>query len=71
MSQDDAQAKRRWLAIQGTRLAGSAGALLGVALVARADAFPVKVLGIALALSALLMAAVVPRSLARRWRTPR
>ena len=71
MSPEDGRARRRWLAIQGARLAGSAGALLGVALVARAHAFPVKVLGIALALSALLMSATVPRALARRWRTPR
>ena len=71
MSPDDSRARRRLLAIQAMRLAGSAGALLGVALVARADAFPIKILGIALALSALLMTATAPRALARRWRTPR
>ena len=67
---DDSQAKHRYFAIVATRLTGTAGAVLGLMLVARAQTLAPKILGIAIVLSALLMIAVVPRSLARRWRTP-
>jgi len=60
----------RYFAMVGTRIAGAAGAVLGLILIARADAVVPKVIGTALVLSALLMMAVVPRALARRWRTP-
>ena len=64
------QARRRWFAIQVVRLAGFAGAVLGLMLVARADAFAPKLLGVAIIISALLMIATVPAALAHRWRTP-
>ena len=70
MSPDDARAFRRWLAIQAARLAGFAGAMFGLVLLARAEAFGARVLGIAIVLSALLMIATVPPALAHRWRTP-
>ena len=60
----------RYFAMVGTRIAGAAGAVLGLILIARATTLPPKVIGTALVLSALLMMAVVPRALARRWRTP-
>jgi hypothetical protein len=66
----DATVRNRYLAITLTRLAGAAGALLGLVLIARADAPIPKVIGTALVLSALLMIAIVPRALAQRWRTP-
>lgn len=64
---DDA---KHWLIIVGARLAATAGAVLGLILIARADAVVPKIIGTALVLSALFMMAVVPRALARRWRTP-
>lgn len=67
----DALARRRWLAIVLARLAGTAGAVFGLVLLARAPTRASQLLGIAIVLSALLMIVVVPRSLARRWRTPR
>ena len=66
----DAQARNRYFALVGTRLAGTAGAILGLVLIARGDAPLPKIVGTALVLSALLMIAIVPRALARRWRTP-
>lgn len=66
----DALARRRYLTIVAVRLAGSAGAVLGVLLLARAASSGPKVLGIAIVLSALYMIATVPRALAARWRTP-
>lgn len=70
MTDADATARNRWLAITLTRLAGSAGAVLGVILLARAPTIGPKLLGFAIVLSALAMMAIVPRSLAHRWRTP-
>ncbi len=66
----DQQAQRRWFALVGVRIAGTAGAMLGLVLIARAYAWPQKALGVAIVLSALLLIAVVPKSLAHRWRTP-
>ena len=70
MSDADTTARNRWLAIVLTRIAGSAGAVLGVILLARAPTMGPKILGCAIVLSALAMMAIVPRSLAHRWRTP-
>jgi lysylphosphatidylglycerol synthetase-like protein (DUF2156 family) len=62
--------RNRWLALVGSRLAGVAGALLGLVLVGRAVTDGQRVLGAAIVLSALVMIAIVPAALARRWRTP-
>ncbi|TPG55121.1 hypothetical protein [Sphingomonas glacialis] len=70
MTDPDTTARNRYFLITGTRLAGAAGAILGLILIARAEATLPKVIGTALVLLALLMIAIVPRSLARRWRTP-
>lgn len=71
MTPDDRLARRRWLAIVASRLIGSGGAVLGLILATRSPDWPIKVLGVALTLSALAMIAIVPASLAHRWRTPR
>jgi len=70
MTEAETIARKRWLAITLTRLAGSAGAVFGVILIARAHVIGPKILGTAIVLSALAMMAIVPRSLAERWRTP-
>lgn len=64
-------ARNRWLAMVLVRLAGSIGAVFGVVLLGKAPDTPGKVLGIAIVLAALYMIAVVPRALARKWRTPK
>ncbi len=66
---EDIQARNRWFAIVATRLAATAGAVLGLILLARANDWPNKILGIAIVLSALYLMAVVPRALAHRWRS--
>lgn len=63
-------AQNKWLAIVAARLAGAAGAVFGVVLLARAETLGPKVLGVAIVLAALAMMAIVPASLARKWRTP-
>lgn len=70
MNDPDTTARNRYFAMVGTRLLGVAGALLGLILIARADATVPKAIGTALVISALLLIAIVPRALARRWRTP-
>ena len=67
---DETTARARYYAMVFTRLAGAGGAVLGLILVGRAHTTAPKILGIALVLSALLMIAVVPRAMARKWRTP-
>lgn len=69
MTDPDTIARNRYFAMLGTRLLGVAGALLGLILIARGqDAVP-KTIGTALVISALLLIAIVPRALARRWRS--
>ncbi len=68
MTQDPA--RTRWFAIVASRLAGVAGAIFGLVLLGRATATGPRLLGAAIVLSALLMIAIVPRALARRWRSP-
>jgi len=70
MTDAEALARKRWLAITLTRIAGSAGAVFGLILIARAHTLGPKILGTAIVLSALAMMAIVPRALAERWRTP-
>lgn len=67
---DDTLARQRWLVLSLVRLGGSAGAVFALVLIGRAHSLAPKLLGIAIVMSALLMIAVVPRALARRWRTP-
>jgi len=62
-------ARRRWLMLQVARIAGVAGAILGLMLVARAPDWPSKVIGIALTLSAIVVTVIAPAGLAHRWRS--
>jgi hypothetical protein len=66
----DTLARNRWFALVAVRLAATAGAVLGVILIARAIDTPTKVLGTAIVVAALYVMAVIPKALAQRWRTP-
>ncbi len=70
MSDPNSTARNRYLMITGSRLMGVAGALFGLIIIARATALEQRILGTALVTSALIVIAVVPAALARRWRTP-
>jgi hypothetical protein len=63
-------ARNRYFVMVAVRLAGTAGAVLGLLLLGRASDTATRLLGVAIVLAALAMIAIVPRSLARRWRTP-
>ncbi|OWK32826.1 hypothetical protein [Sphingomonas mucosissima] len=63
-------ARSRWLILVLVRLATAAAAVLGIILLARSEDVPGRILGGAVVLSALWSMAVLPRALARRWRSP-
>ena len=69
MTAEDRIARRRWLAIQGVRLGGVAGAMFGLVLLGRAETLAPRVIGVALVVSAMLVMMIVPASLAHRWRS--
>lgn len=70
MTNPDTLARTRWLVMVGTRLAGAAGALFGLILISRAHEILPKIIGVGIVLSAIVMIAIVPLSLAHRWRSP-
>jgi len=70
VSDDDARPRNRYFVLVAVRLVGAAGAVFGLVLLGRAVDLPTRLLGAAIVLSALAMIAIVPRSLAARWRTP-
>lgn len=69
---DDGIWKRRFFGLMLVRLAGTALALLGLAVAAgklgNQDRSPV--LGVALLIVGLIIVAVVPRQISRGWRRP-
>ncbi|WP_294264256.1 hypothetical protein [uncultured Sphingomonas sp.] len=52
------------------RIVPVCGALFGLVIMGRAHQLPQQILGLAIVLAALWVVATLPRSLARRWRTP-
>ncbi|MBC9034859.1 hypothetical protein IAG41_20910 [Sphingomonas sp. JC676] len=70
MTEEDRLARNRYYIIAGTNLVATAGAVLGLLIAGRSVTTEYTVLGGALLLASLYMMAVVPRWLARRWRTP-
>ncbi|HVI99125.1 MAG TPA: hypothetical protein VM657_08675 [Sphingomonas sp.] len=67
---DPKTARNRYFAMTATRIAGAAGAVFGVVLLARAPDWSGKAIGVGIVLAALYMIATVPRALAHRWRSP-
>ncbi|MFD1034027.1 hypothetical protein ACFQ15_05105 [Sphingomonas hankookensis] len=66
---DDALARNRWMILVAIRIVTACGAVFGVILVARAQDTTMRVLGVAIVLSALYAMAVVPRGLLAKWRS--
>ncbi|ODP38669.1 hypothetical protein [Sphingomonas turrisvirgatae] len=63
-------ARNRYFAMVGTQLVAVIGAVFGLVLMGRAADWYVMILGGAILLASLYMMAVVPRAMARKWRTP-
>ncbi len=70
MADPDTLARNRYLAIVASRLIAAAGAVFGLVLLSRGISIGQKILGTAIVISAMIVMAVVPAALARRWRTP-
>lgn len=70
MTDQDRLAIKRYYLIQATNVAAVAGAVFGLVIAARAHTTYQTVIGCGLILASLYMMAVVPRALARRWKTP-
>jgi uncharacterized membrane protein YfcA len=70
MTDADAQARNRYYMMIGVNILGTAGAVLGLLIAGRAHEYQMTLFGATIILASLYMMAVVPRSLARRWRTP-
>lgn len=71
MTDPDTTARNRYFLIMLTNLALVAGAVLGLLIIGRSTGTAPRILGAAILITALYCMAVVPRALARRWRTPR
>ncbi|MDV3459037.1 hypothetical protein RZN05_18710 [Sphingomonas sp. HF-S4] len=70
MTEADRLAQKRYYMIVGVNLVATAGAVLGLLIAGRSNNWEGSILGGAILLSALYLMAVVPRAMARRWRTP-
>jgi hypothetical protein len=70
MNDAERLAQKRYYMIVGANLVAVAGAVLGLLIAGRSVTTWQTVLGGAIILSSLYVMAVVPRALARRWRTP-
>ena len=70
MTESDALARNRYFAIVASRIIAAAGAVFGLVLLSRGVTLERKILGTAIVISAMIVMAVVPAALARRWRTP-
>lgn len=70
MTEADRLARTRYYVMTGVNLAGAMGAFLGLLIAGRSVTTFHSLLGGALILTSLYVMAVVPRSLARRWKTP-
>jgi hypothetical protein len=71
MTEEEKLARGRYYAMIAVEIAGVAGAVFGLVVIGKTNVTWLKLLGAAILLSAMLMIAVVPRSMARRWRSPR
>ncbi|WP_109807621.1 hypothetical protein [Sphingosinithalassobacter portus] len=70
MTESDKLARNRYFMMAGVNILAVAGAVFGLILAGRATSWELTVLGGAILLSGLYVMAVVPRAMARRWRTP-
>jgi hypothetical protein len=63
-------ARNRYFAMVFAQMIAVAGAVFGLVIIGRSDEIWLRILGAAILISGLYCIAVVPRAMARRWRTP-
>lgn len=70
MSSEPDPARQRYFIIVAVNMVATAGAVFGLVIAGKTEIWEYRILGGALLLSSLYLMATLPRSLARRWRTP-
>lgn len=70
MTPEEALARNRYYAMAAVNMIATAGAVFGLVIAGRAVGWELRVLGAVIILASLYMMAVVPRAMARRWKTP-
>jgi len=70
MTDAERLAMKRYYLISGVNILATAGAVLGLLIAGRAHEYQMTLFGGTIILSSLYVMAVVPKSLARRWKTP-
>jgi hypothetical protein len=70
MTPDESLARNRYYMMMAVNMGAVAGAVFGLVLAGRSHDWGQSVLGGAIVLSGLYVMAVVPRAMARKWRTP-
>ncbi len=63
-------ARGRYFAMVFVQMIAVAGAVFGLVIMGRTEDMWLRILGAAILISGLYCIAVVPRAMARRWRTP-
>lgn len=71
MTAEPDPARNRFFTVALTRMAGVCVALVGIVIMGRAVAYEWRLAGLSVTLLGLTLMALVPRALARRWRSPR
>lgn len=69
MTPTDIQARNRYYAMTAVHIVATAGAVFGLVIAGRSPSWEFTLLGGAIILSSLYVMAVVPRAMARRWKT--
>lgn len=69
MTDADRLAMKRYYLIVAVNMVGTAGAVLGLLIAGRAQEYQMTLFGATVLMSSLYVMAVVPKSLARRWKT--
>ena len=67
---DEARARNRYFAMSGARLSGAIFAVIGIVLLGRATMDEQRWIGATIVVLGLFEMALLPRLLAKRWRTP-
>ena len=70
MDDTERLARRRYYAMQAVNIIGCAGAVLGLYVAGRSTTQFYTLIGGLMTLSSLYLMAVVPKAMAKRWKTP-
>jgi hypothetical protein len=70
MTDAERLAMKRYYIIAGVNMIGTAGAVIGLLVAGRAHEYQMTLFGGTIIMSSLYIMAVVPKSLAHRWKSP-